>query len=47
MNGYVYIVGKNIPMAIKLIKIIEKKAHTRGLTHYIEELIKKEGGNDE
>ncbi len=40
-NGYVYLSGGNIPLALSLIRLVEKKAHKYGLTSEVEQLIKE------
>ncbi len=40
-NGYVYLEGGNLPLALKAIKIIENEAHTSGLTQRISDFLDK------
>ncbi len=40
-NGYVYLSGGNIPLALSLIRLVEKKAHKHGLTAEVERMIEK------
>ncbi|MFP3950377.1 MAG: KH domain-containing protein [Candidatus Micrarchaeia archaeon] len=44
-NGYVWIGGRgNLPLALKTIKLIIEKAHTRGLTDTVAQYINENGG---
>ncbi len=40
-NGYVHVSGGDIPLALHLIKLVEKKAHTSGLTAEVEKIIEE------
>ncbi len=40
-NGLVWLQGENENLAVKVIKTIEEKSHSEGLTNYIEKLLEK------